>query len=187
MSKYFLVCTREKVQTGNRFPSLSMLSTLSVRCAKNALIVGVACLLVAGCISTGFNHDSAADSHSSGDTEHVDDHPMHALYEIPSGSPIPTISLQVMQDPKSGYNIHVVTTNFVFAPEHASMEHAEGEGHAHIFVDDVKINRLYGEWYHIPYLESGSRTIVVSLNTNDHREYGHDGSGIRASQTILVP
>lgn len=43
-----------------------------------------------------------------------------------------------------------------------------GEGHAHIYIDDVKIGRVYGEWYHLATanlnLSPGSHVVRVDLN-----------------------
>ena len=95
-------------------------------------------------------------------------HTHHDIVNIEGNAP--TVDLVVHKDPKSGWNAQIVTTNFAFAPENASGEHVDGEGHAHIYVDGVKINRVYGEWYHLGELEEGDREVQVRLSTNDHRE-----------------
>ncbi|MDD9954279.1 MAG: hypothetical protein OXR66_08155 [Candidatus Woesearchaeota archaeon] len=102
---------------------------------------------------------------------------------------LPSLTLRVIRDPKSAgdFAVHLMTENFVFAPEHVSTEHVPGEGHAHIFVDDVKLGRLYGEWYHLPTLTPGEHEIMVSLSTNDHREYALAGVPVMASEVVNVP
>ena len=100
----------------------------------------------------------------------------------------PDIDVDVTEDTKmSGhYHLFIDTTNFQFAPESVSEDHVRGEGHAHVFVDDVKISRAYGPWYHLPKLKPGTHEIKVTLNTNDHREYAVDGESIMTTTTVTV-
>ena len=66
----------------------------------------------------------------------------------------PDVNLTVERDPMmpGHFNLNIDTENFEFAPESVSSEFVMGEGHAHVFVDDVKISRAYGEDYHLPRL-----------------------------------
>jgi hypothetical protein len=59
-----------------------------------------------------------------------------------------------------------------------------GEGHAHVFVDDVKISRAFGPYYHLPRLEPGNHNITVTLNTNEHEEYAVDGRSVMDSEVV---
>ena len=99
----------------------------------------------------------------------------------------PTLSIAVSPDPVSGWNLRVETTNFVFAPEHASLAHIDGEGHAHVYVNGHKIARLYGSWMHIASLPKGDNSIEVSLNSNDHRQLAIGDKPLRAQTTVSVP
>ena len=112
---------------------------------------------------------------------------VHTHERMEAPSPIPTIALEVVQDPKSGYNAHITLTNFVFAPEHASAGFVPGEGHAHIYVNGIKINRVYGEWYYLGTLQKGTNEVVVRISTNDHKELTYQGSPIEAKAFVEVP
>jgi hypothetical protein len=94
-------------------------------------------------------------------------------------------NLIVSRDKKSGWNVSFNTKNFNFAPENASEDHVDGEGHAHLYVDGKKVNRLYSNNYYIEDLEPGGHTIRVSLNTNDHREF-HLPNGDAIEQTVEI-
>lgn len=91
------------------------------------------------------------------------------------GKKKPTIKVIAQKDMMSGYNIRIKTKNFIWAPSRASTAHRAGEGHAHIYVDGVKIGRVYGEWYHLATanlnLAAGEHLIRVDLNGNDHVPY----------------
>jgi hypothetical protein len=132
--------------------------------------------------SSGVDDHAAADDEASTTPMSGDIH-MDAL-EIPAGEPVPTVELIVHEDAKAGWNLEIVTTNFTFAPEHASTEHVAGEGHAHLYVDGVKIGRVYGDWYHLAELESGDHEVRVTLNANDHRDLATGGETIAA--TVMI-
>ncbi len=115
-------------------------------------------------------------------------HMAHAmLFEVPEGIVAPTVDLVIHKDPKAGYNAQIVTTNFRFAPEKASTEPQVGEGHAHIYVDGRKINRVYGEWYHLGDIgEVGEHEIHVELSANDHSSYAQNGEVIEDTEVVEV-
>jgi hypothetical protein len=134
---------------------------------------------------TAMEVDHVADKDSREEIDSVMDH-HHDQLDISQSELIPTLDIEILKDPKSGINVHLLTTNFTFAPEHASTEHVEGEGHAHIYVDDVKISRVYGEWFHLDNLDAGEREIRVTLNANSHQELAIEGESIAATETVSI-
>ena len=74
--------------------------------------------------------------------------------------------------------------NFAFAPEHASRDHVPGEGHAHVYVNGVKLGRFYGPWLHLDNLPPGEVTVEVTLNANDHRPLSVAGKPV--AQTVVI-
>ncbi len=100
---------------------------------------------------------------------------------------VPTVALAVTPDAMSGVNVEVTTTGFRFAPEHASTDPVDGEGHAHLYVDGEKVARLYTPWFHVAGLAPGEHTVTVSLNGNDHETLEIDGAPVEASTTVTVP
>jgi hypothetical protein len=117
----------------------------------------------------------------NGSSEHV-----HAGFEIPDGEAVPSVQLVATADALSGWNLHVITTDFAFAPQRAGREFVLGEGHAHLYVDGEKRDRLYGPWYHLADLTPGLHTIDVTLNSNDHAEYQVGGKAIADQVTVEV-
>lgn len=97
---------------------------------------------------------------------------MHAQkVDVTGMEPVPDLEISVVRDPHGGWNLTVKPINFRFAPEHVNGKHQHGEGHAHLYVNDKKVARLYGTDFHIPALRSGNNVLRVSLNTNDHQTY----------------
>jgi len=95
--------------------------------------------------------------------------------------------LIVTPDEAGGWNIHVATSRFRFAPERVNQGHRPGEGHAHLYVNGRKIARLYASWFHLDSLPPGTHTLRVELNSNDHRPLMHQGQIIEDTVTLTVP
>ena len=114
-------------------------------------------------------------------------HDHGASVMIPAGPKAPTLTMEIKKDPVGGWNLHLRSTNFRFAPEHASTPYRAGEGHAHLYVNGKKVARLYGPWFHIGSLPAGKAVIRVTLNTNDHRGLMVGGKPLAVTRTIVVP
>jgi len=111
---------------------------------------------------------------------------IHETIEISTEQPLPAVTLEVVQGPDEAWNAHMTFENFVLAPDQAGAEHVEGQGHAHIYLDGKKINRVYGNWYHLGKLQPGEHEVEVTLSTNNHRELVQNEKTIGAIQKITV-
>jgi hypothetical protein len=103
----------------------------------------------------------------------------------------PKATLDIQKDPTGGFNVHVVTSNFVWRPEMASMQHEPGEGHAHVYLDGRKIMRIYNEWFHLNTYQfstrAGEQLLSIEFVGNDHAPYTIQGLPIGAEQIVDVP
>ena len=103
----------------------------------------------------------------------------------------PKATLDVQKDPTGGFNVQVVTTNFVWRPEMASMQHVPGEGHAHVYLDGRKIMRIYNEWFHLNTYQfstkPGEQLLSIEFVGNDHAPYTIQGLPVGAEQIVDVP
>jgi hypothetical protein len=103
----------------------------------------------------------------------------------------PNATLEVQKDPTGGFNVHVLTSNFVWRPEMASKQHVLGEGHAHVYLDGQKIMRIYNEWFHLNTYQfatkAGEQLLSVEFVGNDHAPYTIQGTPIGSEQVITVP
>ena len=115
------------------------------------------------------------------------DTPMRELMHDPSrlinidAPGAPAITLQVYALGDGSYNLQLQTSNFTFTPQNIDMAPVMGEGHAHLYVDGVKLARLYGEWHHLPTLPPGAEVLTVSLFANNHQGFAVNGDIISAS------
>ncbi len=100
---------------------------------------------------------------------------------------LPGTSLKIVAtpDPVRGVNLHLMTTNFRFAPMSVDRHSTLGEGHVHLYVDGTKVGRAYGEWVHLM-VEPGEHTIRAVLSANDHSTWSADGHAIEASAVVKV-
>lgn len=145
---------------------------------------GLGFLLAAsnGITLDGHDHDEAATKIAHND--HDDHH--GAAVSVAADENAPTLAIALHQDPLAGWNLEVKTTNFQFAPEHASMANADGEGHAHVYINGEKLGRLYGAWMHIGTLPQGEVEVTVSLNANDHSPLSVGDTLLSVSKIIQV-
>ncbi len=145
-------------------------------------------LLFAACgdgeVETATESEDGTHEHAN-DTEHSG-HGDHALLEVADGDPVPTVEIEAEPDPVSGVNVHVDVTNFDVAPENASTEAVNGEGHFHAYVDGEKVARFYNQSIHLS-LPEGDHTVMVELSANDHSTYALDGEPIAAHAKVTVP
>jgi len=137
------------------------------------------CLIV-GCIFAVSN-PTFLYAHTEGATS------VHELAE----QDLPRAVLDIQKDPTGGFNVQVKTTNFVWRPEMASMQHVPGEGHAHVYLDGRKIMRIYNEWFHLNTYQfstrSGEQLLSIEFVGNDHAPYTINGLPVGAEQIVDVP
>ena len=103
-----------------------------------------------------------------------------------AGVEFPTLDLRVERYDNSGWVVIYKANNFNFSAENASSMHIAGEGHAHLYINDKKISRLYGEPYYIKDLNIGVNVVKVTLNTNDHSSYVLRGVSIEKKVEVVV-
>lgn len=96
-------------------------------------------------------------------------HSSHVVVEIPEGYEIPSVNIRVTQDLSGAWLLKLETNHFTFAPEKVGEnEPSFNEGHAHLYINGKKINRLYGPYYNLGSLQTGMNEIEVTLNSNNH-------------------
>lgn len=105
-------------------------------------------------------------------------------FDLAPNDPVPTVDFTVEKDPVGGgWNLHIITTNFVFTPQNEDQAPVADEGHAHLYIDGT-LSVVYGPWYHFDDLPLGEHTIVVTLNANDHSVFAVNGTYIKKIETI---
>ena len=109
----------------------------------------------------------------------------HALETVEAENHM-SVSLRVEQDAIEGGNLYVETDGFTFAPQDAGGSHVAGQGHAHVYVNGVKVGRIYGEALQLGNLAAGENEVQVTLNANNHAAYTIDGEAVKATTVINI-
>lgn len=106
--------------------------------------------------------------------------------EVPAGKPVPALTVRVDDDPVSGWNLYVGTANFTFTPADINGESGPTSGHANLYINEEPIQRIYGNWTHLPELPAGTNQIRVTLNANGHETLTTQGQPIEETVTVEV-
>ncbi len=116
-----------------------------------------------------------------------DMHMNHAMHMTLYEGAAPEITMQVEPSEDGTWKVRIATAHFTFDPETPEPVHTPGHGHGHLYLNGLKLQRLYGESATIGELPSGTHQVMVSLNTNTHMAYvAADGVPVRAATIITV-
>jgi len=140
----------------------------------------------------GHEHGSEAHDHSAHDDHDAHDdhatatatHDHSQLTEVEG--PAPSIAIQLHADGQQSRNLEIRVANFEFDPATVNGDHVPGRGHAHVYVNGVKISRIYGPWFHLTALPVGTNEVRVTLNANDHSQLSVDGQPVEAVETLVI-
>lgn len=128
-------------------------------------------------VATASVHDHSAHNHVAGGHEHK---------MVEATAPVPTLAISLHPDGPQSRNLEISTTNFIFNPTRVNGENVPGNGHAHIYLNGVKLTRTYAPWVHLSALPKGTHELRVSLNANDHSHLAVDGTPIEATTTFTI-
>ncbi|MGI9373295.1 MAG: hypothetical protein ACR2OJ_12425 [Hyphomicrobiales bacterium] len=105
------------------------------------------------------------------------------MFEVPEGETAPTLSISASRNDK-GWLIDIDAPGFTFSKDKVDGPHIANTGHGHLYIDGLKLGRVYGTQVKIGNLPIGTHTVRVSLNTNDHRMYMTNGKSVSAETEI---
>jgi hypothetical protein len=123
----------------------------------------------------------------------------HMPIAVPDDTPTPALSLKLLKDSMSGYNLILDTQRYDLSVPpagkmnmqqmmSATMNPSSGflQGHAHLYINGVKIQRIYGPALHLPatLFKRGINTISVTLNNHGHMYWTAQGKKIVATLYI---
>jgi len=100
----------------------------------------------------------------------------------------PKVTINAVKDSMGGYNVQILTNSFKFTPEMAGKEVVQNTGHAHVYVNEVKVGRAYGVWFNVPdsFFKNGTNTISVTLNANNHNVWWSKKGTLEARASLDV-
>ncbi len=106
----------------------------------------------------------------------------HLPIAVPSEVLTPALSLALTKDAMSGYNLTLKTARYSLTPPPQGQTMAQMmavalnettgfvAGHAHLYINGIKIQRIYGHNVHLPskLFKAGINNISVTLNNHGH-------------------
>ncbi|MDJ0824099.1 MAG: copper chaperone PCu(A)C [Rhodobacter sp.] len=105
--------------------------------------------------------------------------------KLEAGDEAPELEMSVTAD-GDGWAVSLEVSDFVFSREAVDGPHQPGVGHGHLYLNGLKLQRMYGTEARIGMLPTGSHEVRVVLNTNDHRAYARYGQPVAAVARIEV-
>lgn len=150
-----------------------------IRVAKKFMYRILSFIVIAGFVSIMLYFHQQS-SHFSKDA-HAGHTGQHDGLEISNMSEveIPEINGWIEQDQTGSWMLKINTKNFAFKPEKlGSNEQRINEGHAHLYMNGDKKNRIYGPYYDLGTLKPGVYKVQVTLNTNNHKVLMYNGKEI---------
>ncbi|MCX7559733.1 copper chaperone PCu(A)C [Sulfitobacter sp. F26204] len=101
-------------------------------------------------------------------------------------SPLPQVDISLSGQPgPEGTTLRLAVENFTFYRGAEDARHVSGQGHAHLYLNGLKLGRLYAPDFQIGGLPPGHYVLEVVLNANDHRAYLDENGRPVAAQMML--
>ena len=106
----------------------------------------------------------------------------HPGHKIEANKPYPSVNLEIYEDNMDGYNLFIKLENFILTPMDVGKKNKSNSGHIHLYVNDIKIGRVYSNWFHIPgrYFNLKENIIRITLNSNLHDSFAINGNPIKS-------
>jgi copper(I)-binding protein len=101
--------------------------------------------------------------------------------------PSPTLALSVPGGVRAeGFALALKTERIAFRQVPEGTGHVAGEGHAHVYLNGLKLGRAYAETFGVGPLLPGLYRLRVVLNAHDHRPYLAGGAPVEAVLEFAV-
>ena len=101
----------------------------------------------------------------------------HPGNKIDAEKPYPLINLEIIKDKVDGYNLYIDLETFTLNPSQIGSENQPNVGYLQLFVNDIKITRVYSNWVHVPqrFFNLKDNFIKITFNSNLYDEFTIEG------------
>ncbi|MEQ6204524.1 copper chaperone PCu(A)C [Sulfitobacter sp. HNIBRBA2951] len=111
----------------------------------------------------------------------------HSLENGIVQTPSPGLTIAWETPPtEQGATVRLSTENFTFIRTKDDAAHTPNHGHAHVYLNGLKLGRLYEPMFELGALAAGDYTLSIALNSNDHRPYVRDGQSVSAALEFTI-
>ena len=119
------------------------------------------------------------------DDPHAKHRAMAAMADDPDG-PVPQMTLALEPAANGATLVRLEVENFTFDPGSDTPEHVPGHGHGHLYLDGLKLQRMYTSEALIGALPQGDYEVKVELNSNLHVPYRDTNGPVAATARLVV-
>ena len=125
--------------------------------------------------------------------EGMPDEMEHPAQPLPENALVPSLSVELVPDTMDGFNFELSIENFrLVIPRPAAPDSETSgkkelmHGHMHLYINNEKKARLYGNAVHIPasWLKRGINSVTFSVNNHMHGTFTHEGQEIQTTMII---
>ena len=104
----------------------------------------------------------------------------HPGNKIDADKPYPSINLKVIKDKIDGYNIFIDLKNFNLNPSEIGGENISNSGYLQLFINDIRITRIYSDWVHVPqrFFNLKENFIKITIHSYLHDQFNIKGKPI---------
>ena len=104
----------------------------------------------------------------------------HPGNKIDADKPYPSINLKVIKDKIDGYNIFIDLKNFNLNPSEIGGENISNSGYLQLFINDIRITRIYSDWVHVPqrFFNLKENFIKITIHSYLHDRFTIKGKPI---------
>ena len=104
----------------------------------------------------------------------------HPGNQIDADKPYPSINLTVIKDKIDGYNIFIDLKNFNLNPSEIGGENISNSGYLQLFINDIRITRIYSDWVHVPqrFFNLKENFIKITIHSYLHDQFTIKGKPI---------
>ena len=104
----------------------------------------------------------------------------HPGNKIDADKPYPSINLTGIKDKIDGYNIFIDLKNFNLNPSGIGGENISNSGYLQLFINDIRIKRIYSEWVHVPqrFFNLEENFIKITIHSYLHDQFTIKGKPI---------
>ena len=105
----------------------------------------------------------------------------HPGNKIDAEKPYPLINLEIIKDKVDGYNLYIDLEHFTLNPSQIGTENQSNMGYLQLFINDIKITRVYSNWVHVPqrFFNLKDNFIKITFNSNLYDEFTIEGEPLQ--------
>ena len=86
----------------------------------------------------------------------------------------------------NGSDVVVSVENFIFTRIEDSAAHVPNEGHAHAYLNGLKLGRIFEPNFSLGPVLEGTYDLMISLNSNNHSPYMNDGIPVSSTLSFSI-